>query len=113
MAKEDNLKPFVKGHDPRRGVKQKGVKHISTWIQEMLNDPEYQTLLLDNKKGYVPYKGAPLKAIIGTATRLAIAGDPKWAEWLAKHGWKQELDITSLGEKIDPVIIYRPEKLEE
>lgn len=32
-----------------------------------------------------------------------------------QHGYKDRLDsdITSMGEKIDPVVIYRPEKLDE
>lgn len=95
------------------GVNKKGKKHISTWIQDMMNDEEFETLLQHPTKGYIEYKGAPLKAIIQTAQRLAIGGDQKWAEWLAKHGWKQELDITSAGEKIEPVVIYRPEKLKD
>lgn len=32
-----------------------------------------------------------------------------------QHGYKDRVDsdITSMGEKIDPVVIYRPEKIEE
>lgn len=95
----DNLKPFVKG-DPRRINKPKGARHISTWIQEMMNDESFETLLLDSRKGYIEFKGAPLRAIIQTATRLSIAGDSRWADWLARHGWKPELDITSAGQPI-------------
>lgn len=70
-----------------------GYKHISTWIQDMLNDENFETLLNDPRKGYIDYKGAPLKAIIETAVRRAIAGDTRWAEWLAKHGYGEKLRI--------------------
>lgn len=91
---------FKPGQSGNPKGKPKGTKHISTWIQDMMNDESFETLLMHPTKGYIEFKGAPLKAIIQTATRLSIAGDPRWADWLAKHGWKAELDITSGGEKI-------------
>jgi hypothetical protein len=91
MANEQNLKPFTGADDPRRmNGKPKGTKHLSTWIQDMLNDPEFETTLLDSKKGIQNYKGAPLKAIIGVAIHKSIHDKDKgtqWAEWLAKHGY--------------------------
>ena len=94
---------FSSTNQPDNPGNKKGNRHISTWIQEMLNDEEFETTLLDAKKGAIDFKGAPLKAIIKVATHRAIHDKDKgqqWAEWLAKHGWKQELDITSGGEKI-------------
>jgi len=70
-----------------------GYKHISTWIEEMLNDEGFETLLTHPTKGYVEYKGAPLKAIIGTAVRKAINGDKQWADWLANNGYGQKLHV--------------------
>lgn len=79
-----------------------GYKHISTWIQEMLNDESFEALILDSKQGAIEFKGAPLKAIIMVAMRKAVT-DPKtgtqWAEWLAKHGYGNKLII----ETADPV----------
>lgn len=99
MANPQNLKPFTGADDPRRANgPPKGTKHISTWIQEMLNDEEFETTLLDSKKGITEYKGAPLKAIIGVAIHKSIHDKDKgniWAEWLAKHGYGtlQRLEI--------------------
>lgn len=91
--KETQFKPGVSGNP--KG-KPKGTKHISTWIQEMLNDEEFETMILDSKKGMIEFKGAPLKAIIMVAMRKAIT-DPKtgtqWAEWLAKHGYGTKVNI--------------------
>lgn len=99
MANEQNLKPFTGADDPRRmNGKPKGTKHISTWIQEMLNDEEFETLLVDSKKGIQDYKGAPLKAIIKTAIHKSLHDKEKgqaWAEWLAKHGYGTKLTITT------------------
>lgn len=101
MANPQNLKPFTGADDPRRvNGAPKGTKHISTWIQEMMNDNEFETQVLDSKTGWKDYKGAPLKAIIQVAAKQALAGDDKAREWLAKHGWKAQLDITSAGEQI-------------
>lgn len=86
----------------------KGTKHIATWIQEMLNDEDFETILLDSKKGALEYKGAPLKAIIKVAIHKAIHDKEKgnvWAEWLAKHGYGTKLDVTSGGEPIQPVVV--------
>lgn len=93
-----NLKPFVKG-DPRRINKPKGSKHLATWIQELMNDESFKANVQQGLH-IVEYKGAPIKAIIQAQIRLAMNGDTKAFDALAKYGWKQELDITSGGEKI-------------
>lgn len=112
MAKEDNLRSWPKGVSGNPKGMKPGTKHIRTWIQELLNDEEFTTLVREGVQ-LKEYKGAPLKAMIQAQIRLAIGGDTKAFDALAKHGWKAELDIMSDGEKIEPVIIYRPEKLPE
>lgn len=100
MANEDNLKPFTSENAVEMGAKggrnKRGSKHISTWIQDMLNDPDFEANILDSKKGMLEFKGAPLKAIIQVAINKAI-NDPKtgnqWAEWLAKHGYGEKLKL--------------------
>ena len=90
MANEQNLKPFTGKNDPRNGVKPKGAKHISTWINELLNDETFTATIQQGLK-VVEYKGAPIKAIIQAQTRLAINGDTKAADVLFKHGVVQKL----------------------
>ena len=100
MANEQNLKPFTGADDPRRmNGKPKGTKHLSTWIQQMLNDEDFETYLQHPTKGYEEFKGAPIKAIVTVAMRKALAGDDRAMEWLAKHGYGTKM-ILEVG---DPV----------
>lgn len=71
----------------------KGSKHITTHIQEMLEDETFEANILDAKTGVREYKGAPIKAIIQVATIKAVNGDEKAREWLAKYGWSQKLQL--------------------
>lgn len=98
----DNLVPFTGANDPRRGHPKKGSKHISTWIQDMLNDEEFDTLISHPTKGFIEFKGAPLKAIIQVAMRKALAGDDRAMEWLAKHGYgtKQIIELSDPRKEI-------------
>lgn len=71
--------------------KPKGSKHISTWIQELLNDEDFT---LDNFMGQgKAFKGAPIAAIMAVAVSNALQGDHKWAEWLAKYGYGQKYEV--------------------
>lgn len=89
------LTPFQPGQSGNPAGKPKGAKHISTWIQELLNDEEFEARILDSKIGIKEYKGAPLKAIIEVAIVKSINGDNKWAEWLAKHGYGDRLQLSN------------------
>lgn len=88
---------FKPGESGNPAGKPKGTKHITSWIQELLNDEEFECESIDGKK----YKGAPLQAIVKVAIMKSIQGDNKWAEWLAKHGYGEKLDITTKGESIN------------
>lgn len=106
MAGVDNLKPFAKGADPRRGSKPKGAVHLSTHIQNLLNDDEFETLLADPREGWKTYKGAPVKAILRALAIKAIAGDVKAFDALAKYGYGTKLDVTSNGKDVvSPVLV--------
>jgi len=98
VANNENLKPFKPGYDPRRGSKPKGAIHISTHIQNMLNDDEFSMWLNDPREGFVEYKGAPMKAIIKTALIKAAGGDKDAREWLAKYGYGQKFELEHSGE---------------
>jgi hypothetical protein len=79
----------------------KGYKRLSTWIQELANDEEFETGILDSKVGYKQYKGAPIKAIVIVALQKAVNGDEKAREWVGKYyGDSQKFDVTSDGERI-------------
>lgn len=88
---------FQPGRSGNPKGKPKGAKHISTWIQEMLNDEEFQTLLSDPRDGWKEYKGAPLRAIIKTMSIKAMQGDVKAFDALAKHGYSQNIKIEHSG----------------
>lgn len=102
MANEQNLIPAKKGEVRNPKGKPKGTKHLSTWIQNMLNDEEFETIILDGKKGVIDYKGAPIKAIISVAIIKALndKNGQQWAEWLAKHGYGNNVNVNV---KVNPV----------
>lgn len=91
---------FQPGQSGNPAGKPKGTKHISTWIQEMSEDEEFSTYLQDAREGFKEFKGAPIRAIINTALVKAVAGDKDAREWLAKYGWRKELDITTNGKDL-------------
>ena len=69
--------------------KPKGTKHLSTHIQEMLNDENFELKLKDGSI----MKEMPIKAIIKTAVAKSISGDTRAMEWLAKHGYGEKLTL--------------------
>ena len=85
---DTQFKPGQSGNP--KGVP-KGTKHLSTWIQEMLNDPQFSMLLPDPKEGFKEHKGAPLKAIVKVAVIRAAQGEKESREWLAKYGYGTKL----------------------
>lgn len=95
-----NLIPAKPGEARNPKGKPKGAIHMSTRIQRMLNDPDFEATLLDSRKGVVEFKGEPIKAIIATAIQKALYDKEKgvqWAEWLAKHGYTQKLELGGTG----------------
>lgn len=90
MANPENLKPFTGADDPRRvNGPPKGTKHISTHIQNALNDPDFEVKLKDGSI----LKEMPIKAIIKTAVAKSVEGDTRAMEWLAKHGYGEKLQV--------------------
>lgn len=79
--------------------KPKGAKHLSTHIQEMLNDPDFE---LKMKTGEI-LKGRPIEAIMKTAIAKGISGNVQWAEWLAKHGYGNKL-IIETGDPVEAAL---------
>jgi hypothetical protein len=84
-----------KGQSGNPSGRPKGSKNLSTWIQELLNDEDFR---LDNFMfNGKTFSGAPIKAIITVGIMNALQGDYKWADWLAKRGYGNDIsyDINS------------------
>lgn len=98
---------FKPGQSGNPDGKPKGTKHINSWIQELLEDEDFEADLIDSKKGLVEFKGAPIKAIILAQRHKAVNGDQKAVDLLLKYGWpaKNETDLTSNGQGIAPVLV--------
>jgi hypothetical protein len=103
MANNPKLAEVSKGtqfsseHQPEipGGVFKKGKKHLTTWIQNLLEDEDFEANILDSKIGIKEYKGAPIAAIIQVLTVKAINGDVKAIDLLMKYGWSQKLQLGS------------------
>ena len=98
---EHNNSPNHKIASAKGGKNKKGSKHISTHIQEMLNDPNFELKLKDGSI----IKGAPMKAIIKTAVAKAVSGDMRAFDILAKRGWGDKMDITTNGKDLPTPIL--------
>lgn len=96
---------FKPGQSGNPAGKPKGALHITTWIQNLLNDEEFEANILDSKVGVWQFKGAPLEAIIRVAIQRAVGGDKRWADWLAENGYGRKLDVTSGGESLAPLLV--------
>ena len=71
-----------------------GYKHLSTWIQELLNDESFVAQIQEGYK-VTEYKGAPIKAIVKAQMRLAMNGDTKAFDALAKYGYGAKLTLAN------------------
>lgn len=98
---------FQPGVSGNPAGKPKGAKHLSTWIQELLNDEEFTAQIQEGYK-ITEYKGAPIKAIVKAQLIKAVNGDQKAFDLLGKYGFgtKTEVDVTSGGEQITGALNY-------
>lgn len=74
----------------------KGTKHLSTWIQQLLNDEKFEAQIQRGLK-IVDYKGAPIKAIIQAQMIRALNGDVKAFDVLGKYGYGTKTEIEHSG----------------
>ncbi len=89
MANNDNLKPFKKGYDSRRGSKPKGAKHVATYIREALENNNFRYKLPETSE----VKAPPIAVILDALINKAANGDIKATELLFKHGYANKLEI--------------------
>ena len=76
----------------------KGTRSLSSTIQDLMEDDDFEIKLKDGQI----LKGRPSKKIAEVMYGMAISGNTKAAEWLAKYGYgnKVAVDVTSKGESI-------------
>ncbi len=101
MANQQNLKPFKKGYDIRRGSKPKGSKHVSSYIKEFLEDVEIGYTLLGKET-----LGTPIEAIIKGMIVRAIRGDLRATELLIRHGYGNSGQVREEEDK-KLIIVHR------
>lgn len=92
MAFPHDGKKFKPGESGNPAGKPVGSIHLSTHIQELLNDEEFETQILEGNT-VKDFKGIPVKAIIRVAMIKSLQGDNKWADWLAKYGYGTKLQL--------------------
>lgn len=84
---------FQPGKSGNPAGKPKGTKHINSWVQELMQDEDFEATIRD---GYniVEFKGAPIKAIIKAQMIKALNGDTKAYDSLVKSGWVQKQEVS-------------------
>jgi hypothetical protein len=106
------FKPGTSGNPAGRppGIADK--RSLSQMIREVMVNFDWSKSGLKDSQGMEEKFGKNAwLAIIYVATTKAAAGDNRAMDFLRKSGFGDMVDITSAGEKIDPIVIYRPEKL--
>lgn len=101
MANEKNLKPWKPGQSGNPNGKPKGTKHLSTRIQNILQDENFSQKLSDG----TVLKGAPVEVILRVLVVRAAEGDLRAFDLLGKYGYGNKLDVTSDGQQL-PTPIY-------
>jgi hypothetical protein len=96
MANEQNLKPWKPGQSGNPTGKPKDIKHLSTWIQEFMEDENFTRTLANGRHK----KEAPVKSIVSVLIHKAVDGDMKAFDLLAKYGYGTRVDITSKDQQL-------------
>lgn len=84
---------FKPGQSGNPAGKPKGTVHLSTHIQNLLNDETFRSMVRQGLE-IREYKGAPIKAIIQAQINLALNGDAKAFDLLAKYGYGSKIELT-------------------
>lgn len=88
-----NLKPFKKGQSGNPKGRPKGVKNLSTVVQQILADEELVDKIVKTKPSYWKDLPAPnaANAIAVAMTIAAMQGDIRAADWVRKTGFGDKL----------------------
>lgn len=93
MANNSNLKPWKPGQSGNPAGKPVGAKNLSTWIRELLNNPDFELKIQSGTQELPLFNGPPVQAILEAAILRAIAGDTKSADLLFKYRYANKTDI--------------------
>lgn len=102
IGKATQFQPGVSGNP---AGKPPGTRSLSATIQEIMEDDDFEVEL----KGGAKLKGRPSKKITEVMYKLALSGNTKAADWIAKYGYGTKLDLTSGGDRITQPIAPSPE----
>ena len=94
MAFPHDGKKFQPGQSGNPNGKPKGSRHLSSVIQELMDNDDFELKLKDGKT----LKGRPSKKLVEVMYGLAVSGNTKAADWLAKYGYGQKMEIEHSGE---------------
>lgn len=92
---------------------------IYAWINEK---PEFSDKYARAKEDQADFKAEEIETIADKAlkgeykadvARVAIDAKKWTASKLKPKKYGEKLDVTSAGEKVEPIVIYRPEKLKD
>lgn len=107
--KDTQFKPGKSGNPDG---KPKGSRHLSTIIQELAEDIDWDKTTLKNKDELKEKYGKNgFKAVAYVALTKAMTGDVRAMDWLAKHGYGDKVDITSNGQTLGDIDAARAEQL--
>lgn len=86
------------------GQNKKGSKHLSTIIQELAEDIDWDKTTLSNKKELKERYGTNgFKAVVYVALTKAMTGDIQAMEWLAKHGYGTK-QVLEFNDPVDAIL---------
>jgi hypothetical protein len=103
IGKDTQFKPGQSGNP---AGKPKGSRHLSTIIQELAEDIDWDKTTLKNKEELkAKYGKNGFKAVAYVALTKAMTGDVQAMKWLAENGYGKHLDVTSGGDKLPTIII--------
>lgn len=94
------LKPFEPGTSGNPAGKPKGARHLSSVIQELMDDDDFELKL---KNGQI-LKGRPSRKLTEVMYGMAVSGNVKAAEWLAKHGYGTKQIVEFEGNPIEKIL---------
>jgi hypothetical protein len=105
IGKDTQFKPGQSGNP---AGKPKGSRHLSTIIQELAEDIDWDKTTLKNKEELkAKYGKNGFKAVAYVALTKAMTGDVQAMKWLAENGYGKHLDITTGGEPFNIIIDSR------
>jgi hypothetical protein len=103
VGKATQFKPGQVANPKGRPV---GSRSLSATIQDLLEDDDFEVQLKNGEK----LKGRPSRKMSEVMYKLALSGNVKAYDVLAKYGYGTKVDITSGGEKIELPAVYLPQR---